>query len=111
MSRSKQTLEHFEDGTRSHGRQEATGVSDNGALGTNALPKYQKGDYLRVELLSGVAGSSMSIWMYVDHCDDKHAIVFGTIDIEPPEWSGNTLRSGTKVAVEYRQVREHRQSW
>jgi hypothetical protein len=97
--------------TRNHEWQKATGVSDKRALTTNVMPKYQKGDYLRVELLPGVAGRSMSIWMYADHCDDKHAIVFGTIDIEPPEWSGNTLRSGTKVAVEYRQVREHRQSW
>jgi hypothetical protein len=108
---SKQTPEHFMKGTGSHGRQKATGVSDKGALRTNAIPKYQKGDYLRVELFSGVAGSSMSIWMYVDHCDDKHAIVFGTIDTEPSEWLGNSLKSGTKVAVEYRQVREHRQSW
>ena len=53
----------------------------------------------------------MSIWIYVDHCDDKHAIVFGTIDTEPSKWLGNSLRSGAKVAVEYRQVREHRQSW
>ena len=108
---SKQTLEHFVEGTDSRGRHKTTGVSDKKALGKNAVPKFQKGDYLRVELLSGVAGSSMSIWMYVDHCDDKHAIVFGTIDTEPSKWLGNSLRSGTKVAVEYRQVREHRQSW
>jgi hypothetical protein len=72
------------------------------------MPKYQKGDYLRVELLSGVADSSVSIWLYVDHCDDRHAIVFGTIDSEPSEWLGNTLRSGAKLAVSYRVVREHR---
>jgi hypothetical protein len=66
---------------------------------------------VRVELLSEAAGSSMSIWMYVNHCDDQHAIVFGTIDIEASDWWGNSLRTGTKVAVEYHQVREHRQSW
>jgi len=98
------------EGAGSHKRQKATRVSDKGALGTNAIPKYQKGDYLRVELLSGVAGSSMSIWMYVDHCDDKHAIIFGTIDTGPSEWLGNSLRSGSRVVVGYRQVREHRQS-
>jgi len=53
----------------------------------------------------------MSIWMYVDHCDDKHAIVFGTIDSEPSEWLGDAVRSGEKLAVSYRQVREHRPSW
>jgi hypothetical protein len=107
---SKETLELME-GTRSHGRQKSTGVSDKGSLVTKAISKYRKGDYLRVELFSGVAGSSMSIWIYVDHCDDQHAIVFGTIDTEPSKWLGNSLRSGAKVAVEYRQVREHRQSW
>jgi hypothetical protein len=107
---SKETLELME-GTRSHGRQKSTGVSDKGSLVTKAISKYRKGDYLRVELFSGVAGSSMSIWMYVDHCDDKHAIIFGTIDTGPSDWLGNSLRSGTKVAVGYRQVREHRQSW
>ena len=108
---SKETLEHLMEGTGSHGRQKSTGVSDKGSLVTKAIPKYRKGDYLRVELFSGVAGSSMSIWIYVDHCDDQHAIVFGTIDTEPSKWLGNSLRSGAKVAVEYRQVREHRQSW
>jgi len=80
-------------------------------FGTNAATRYHHGDYLRVELLSGVADSSMSIWMYVDHCDDKHAIVFGTIDSEPSEWLGDAVRSGEKLAVSYRQVREHRPSW
>ena len=80
-------------------------------FGTDPTPRYQHGDYLRVELLSGVADSSMSIWMYVDHCDDKHAIVFGTIDSEPSEWLGEAVRSGEKLAVSYRQVREHRPSW
>jgi hypothetical protein len=108
---SKQTVEHFTERTSSHGRQKATRASAKGTLATNAMPKYHKGDYLRVELLSGVAGGSVSIWMYVEHADDEHALVFGTIDTEPAEWLGNSLRSGTKVAVEYRQVREHRQSW
>ncbi len=98
-------------GTRSHGRQGTMQVSNKAVSGTNALPKYQKGDYLRVELLSERAGSSMSMWMYVDDCDDKHAIVFGTIDTKPSERWGDSPRTGTKVAVEYHQVREHRQSW
>jgi hypothetical protein len=90
---------------RRHKVRRVSGIS---AFGTKATPRYQKGDYLRVELLSGVADSSVSIWLYVDHCDDRHAIVFGTIDSEPSEWLGNTLRSGAKLAVSYRVVREHR---
>jgi hypothetical protein len=90
---------------------EDTEVPARWVFSTNATPKYQQGDYLRIELLSEVAGRSMSIWMYVDHCDDQHAIVFGTIDSEPSEWLGSAFRSGAKLAVSYRQVREHRQSW
>lgn len=92
-------------------RQEGREDPDRRNFSTNAMSKYEQGDYLRVELLSEVAGRSMSIWMYVDHCDDKHAIVFGTMDSEPSEWLGSTLRSGAKLAVSYRQIREHRQSW
>src|SRR6476620_214242 len=96
--------------THNNGREETTGVSGTRVFGTNPAPRYRQGDYLRVELGLGVAGSSVSIWMYVDHCDDKHAIVFGAIDGEPSEWLGNALRRGAKLAVSYRQVREHRQS-
>ena len=94
--------------THSNERQEGTDEPDRWVFNTNATSKYQQGDYLRVELLSEVAGRSISIWMYVDHCDDKHAIIFGTIDSEPSEWLGSTLRSGAKLAVSYRQIREHR---
>jgi hypothetical protein len=96
--------------THNNRRQAAKRVSGRRGFGTNGAPRYQQGDYLRIELLSGVVSSSMSIWMYVDHCDDKHAIVFGTIDTEPCEWLGHPLSRGAKLAVSYRQVREHRQS-
>jgi len=92
-------------------RPDATRVSGGRVVGTNSPPKYQQGDYMRVELLPAVADSSTSIWMFVDHCDDQHAIVFGTIDSEPSEWLGDALRSGAKLAVSYAQIREHRQSW
>ena len=97
--------------THSNRRQEVKRVSGRWLFGTNGTPRYQQGDYLRVELLSGIADSSMSIWMFVDHCDDRHAIVFGTIDSGPSEWLGNKLTSGSKVAVSYSQILEHRQSW
>ena len=41
--------------------------------------KYKRGDYVRIELMSG-ANQALSIWMSVDRSDDKHAIVFGTIE-------------------------------
>ena len=95
-----------------HGKKRQEGIEeiDRPVFSTTATSKYQQGDYLRVELPSEVAGRSMSIWMYVNHCDDKHAIVFGTIDSQPSEWLGSALSSGAKLAVSYRQIREHRQS-
>ena len=97
--------------THNNRRQEGTRVSGRRVFNKNATARYQQGDYLRVDLLSEVSDGSMSIWMFVDHCDEKHAIVFGTIDCEPSEWLGNTLRAGAKLAASYSQIREHRQSW
>jgi hypothetical protein len=75
----------------------------------DAVSRYNQGDYLQVELPSGTT-DTMSVWILVDHCDDKHAIVFGTVDREPnfPKHFGRPFRRGAKLAASYRQVREHR---
>lgn len=74
----------------------------------HAVPAYNQGDHVRVELLSGNAGATVSVWIRVEHCDDQHAIVFGTIDGEIPQGIGNALRRGATLAASYRQVRECR---
>ena len=91
--------------------QESTETSGSWVFDRNAMPRYKRRDYLRVELLSETTDGPMSVWMYVDHCDDEHSIVFGTIDSEPSEQFGSTLKRGAKLAASYRQVREHRPSW
>lgn len=46
--------------------------------------------------------------MCVDHSDDKHAIVFGTIDDDNSHGLGKALSSGAKLAASYVRVRECR---
>jgi len=78
------------------------------SCGKQSAPTYSQGDFLRVELFSGTAAVALSLWIRVQHCDDKRAIVYGIIDDEPSQFLGNALRCGSKLAVSYRQIRECR---
>lgn len=71
------------------------------------VSKYQHGEYVRIEMGTGGA-QARSIWMRVERCDDKRAIVYGTIDDETSQKFGKALRSGAKLGASYRQVREIR---
>ena len=84
--------------------------SRESAFVPGAVARYKYGDYLRVELPLGIAGVPASVWITVDHCSEEHAIVFGTIESEPPQWLGKTLSLGAKLAVSYRCVQEYRQA-
>ena len=84
--------------------------SRESAFVSGAVARYKYGDYLRVELPFGTAGEPTSIWISVDHCSEEHAIVFGTIESEPPQWLGKTLSLGATLAVSYRCVQECRQA-
>jgi len=84
--------------------------SKESAFVSVAVARYKYGDYLRVELPLGTAGEPTSIWISVDHCSEEHAIVFGTIESEPPQWLGKTLSLGATLAVSYRCVQECRQA-
>lgn len=83
--------------------------NQRGRSNIDAVSRYNQGDCLLVDLPSGTT-DTMSVWILVDHCDDKHAIVFGTVDREPnfPKHFGRLFRRGAKLAASYRQVREHR---
>lgn len=84
--------------------------SRKSAFVRRAADRYQYGDYLRVELPFGIVGVPTSVRISVVHCSEKHAIVFGTIESEPPQWLGKTLSLGATLAVSYRCVRECRQA-
>lgn len=80
----------------------------NPRTSTPRSSRYGPGDYLKIELSSGSPHDAASLWLRVDHCDDRHGIVFGTIDSEPPQELGKRFRQGVKLAASYLQVREHR---
>jgi hypothetical protein len=64
-------------------------------------------EYVKVEVLSGVA-HPISVWIRVEHCDDKCGIVYGVVDDEQAPDLGKALKSGARLAAGYRQVRERR---
>jgi hypothetical protein len=83
--------------------------SRESAFVLGAVSRYKYGDYLRVELPLRTDDVPTSVWISVDHCSEEHAIVFGTIESEPPQWLGKRLRLGARLAVSYRCVQECRQ--
>jgi hypothetical protein len=87
---------------------DAKGGSIRWAFAKGAVPKYNLGDRLRIELSSGNAVTVVSVWIRVDRCDNRREIVFGTIDVEPSQELGRSFRCGSKLAASYRQVREQR---
>jgi hypothetical protein len=46
--------------------------------------------------------------MCVDHCDDEHSIVFGTIDDDSSHRLGKALTTGSKLAASFHRVRKGR---
>ncbi len=47
------------------------------------------------------------MWICVDHCDEQHALVFGTLDSDLPVQFGKTLRRGAKLAAGFWMIQEH----
>ena len=70
--------------------------------------RYRRGDYVRVEILAAISRAPISVWMRVDSCDDRHSIVYGTIDDQSSTGLGTALASGAKLGATYRQVKERR---
>ena len=69
-----------------------------------SLPKYGPGDYVRIEIILG--GGKQRRSGCVDHCDDEHSIVFGTIDDDSSHRLGKALTTGSKLAASFHRVRE-----
>jgi hypothetical protein len=72
-----------------------------------SLPKYGPGDYVRIQIMFG-GHDAASVWMCVDHRDDEHSIVFGTIDDDSSQRLGKALTTGSKLAASFHRVREDR---
>ena len=73
-------------------------------------PKYEPGDYVKVEFPDEITGIGEWMWIRVDYCDDLRELVFGRLDNEPINDPSGKLTLGKEMAVSYAQVREHRKA-
>jgi hypothetical protein len=72
------------------------------------VPKYQEGDYIKVEFPDESTGVGEWMWVRVHHCDDERQLVFGALDSVPVNDHAKKLNLGTELAISFAQIREHR---
>ena len=72
------------------------------------MPKYDHGDFVKVEFPNEVTGIGEWMWVRVNRCDEEKRLVFGVLDSVPLNDYGNKLTLGTEVAVSFTQIRDHR---
>jgi hypothetical protein len=72
------------------------------------MPRYESGDYVKVEFKEESTGESEWMWVRIEHADDSERVVFGQLDNEPVVSKG--LRRGMELAVSYDNIREHKKS-
>ncbi len=74
---------------------------------STGMPKYQPGDFVKVEFRDEASGESEWMWVQVESCDDERRILLGRLDNAPVVLT-RTLKLGSEIAVSYDNVREHR---
>ena len=55
------------------------------------MPKYEKGDYIKVEFSDEATGVAEWMWVRVQSCDDAKQVVFGTLDNAPVNDASGTI--------------------
>ena len=78
--------------------------------GGQCVPKYQQGDYVKVEFPDETTGIGEWMWVRVDHCDDEKGLVFGTLDNEPLNEYGKNVKLGSQLAISYSRIMEHKKA-
>ena len=89
---------------------QALARAERGEASGDPKPTYARGDYVKVEFTDEATGIGERMWLRVDRCDDKKRIVYGTLDSEPLNDYGGQLHLGSKLAVSFAQIREHRKA-
>jgi len=74
------------------------------------VPKYEKGDFIKVEFTDETTSVAEWMWVQVHHCDDARKIVNGALDNIPLDDYDRKLRPGAELAISFTQIREHRKS-
>ena len=72
------------------------------------MPKYQQGDYVKVEFPDEKTGVGEWMWVRVDGCDEEKQIVFGTLDNEPLNDYAGKVKLGSELAISFSQIKEHK---
>lgn len=75
---------------------------------TQKSPQYETGDYIKVEFPDEATGIGEWMWVRVEACDDERQIVIGNLDNEPVNDCQGKLKLGSRLAVRFSQIREHR---
>ena len=68
------------------------------------MVKYNRGDYVKFELVETGTGQSEWLWMIVEFCDDQASVLFGKLDSVPV--FSTQLRVGQEIAVSLDNVRD-----
>ena len=73
-------------------------------------PDYEPGDYVKVEFEgeNGMPGEWM--WVIVQSRDDKKRLVYGTLDTEPLNDYAGKVKLGSRLALSYDKIREHKKA-
>jgi hypothetical protein len=74
------------------------------------MATYERGDYVKVEFPDETTGIGEWMWVRVDRCDDEKQIVFGTLDTAPVNEYQGRIELGSKLAISFSQIRDHKKS-
>jgi hypothetical protein len=69
-----------------------------------------QGDYIKAEFRDDRTGESEWMWVRIDSSDDGKKVVFGELDSEPLLDYAGKLQLGSRLAVSYDNIREHRKA-
>ena len=72
------------------------------------MSRYEPGDYVKIEFKDTDDPIGEWIWVKVESCDDRKRLVFGTLDNEPVGDYGGKIGLGSRLAISYDKIREHR---
>ena len=72
------------------------------------MPRYQPGDYVKVEFKDADEPLGEWMWVRVESCDERKRMVFGTLDNQPVGECADQIRLGSRLAISFDKIREHR---
>ena len=55
------------------------------------MPRYNRGDFVKVDFSNETTGLGEWMWVRVRRCDDQKQLVFGTRDSHPPNDNGGKI--------------------